>query len=144
LLDVLTGLRVGELLALKWNDIDFQKSQISVTRSIVMQRIGDCKTEASRKPVPMDLRLASALYNWRMISPYPRPDDWILASPHSNGQLPYWPARSTELTFYRQPKFSASRALAGTPSGAPTRHSSRPTVRTSRRCRNSSAIPTVL
>ncbi len=58
LLDVLTGLRVGELLALKWNDIDFQKSQISVTRSIVMQRIGDCKTEASRKPVPMDLRLA--------------------------------------------------------------------------------------
>jgi integrase len=48
LLDVLTGLRVGELLALKWNDIDFQKSQISVTRSIVMQRIGDCKTEASR------------------------------------------------------------------------------------------------
>jgi integrase len=63
LLDVLTGLRVGELLALKRNVIDFQKSQISVTRSIVMQRIGDCKTEANRKPVPMDLRLASALYN---------------------------------------------------------------------------------
>jgi integrase len=141
LLDVLTGLRVGELLALKWNDIDFQKSQISVTRSIFMQRIGDCKTEASRKPVPMDLRLASALYNWRMVSPYPRPDDWILASPDN---CPTGPAHSTELTFYRQPRFSALRVLAGTPSDAPTRHSSRPTVRTSRPCRNSSTMPTVL
>lgn len=90
-LDVLTGLRVGELLALKWSDIDFEKSQISVTRSIVMQRVGDCKTEASRKPVPLDLRLAEALYNWRRMSPYPRPEDWVFASPHSNGRLPYWP-----------------------------------------------------
>ena len=106
LLDVLTGLRVGELLALKWNDIDFQKSQISVTRSIVMQRIGDCKTEASRKPVPMDLRLASALYNWRMISPYPQPEDWILANPHSNGQLPYWPG-----AFYRAHILPAAKIL---------------------------------
>ena len=90
-LDVLTGLRVGELLALKWSDIDFEKSQISVTRSIVMQRVGDCKTEASRKPVPLDLRLAEALYNWRRMSPYPRPEGWVFASPHSNGRLPYWP-----------------------------------------------------
>ena len=90
-LDVLTGLRVGELLALKWNDIDFEKSQISVTHSIVMQHVGDCKTEASRKPVPLDLRLAEALYNWRRMSPYPRPEDWVFASPHSNGRLPYWP-----------------------------------------------------
>lgn len=90
-LDVLTGLRVGELLALKWSDIDFEKSQISVTHSIVMQHVGDCKTEASRKPVPLDLRLAEALYNWRRMSPYPRPEDWVFASPHSNGRLPYWP-----------------------------------------------------
>jgi integrase len=95
-LDVLTGLRVGELLALKWNDIDFEKSQISVTHSIVMQRIGDCKTEASRKPVPLDLRLAEALYNWRLASPYPLSEDWVFASPHSDGRLPYWPG-----AFYR-------------------------------------------
>ncbi len=91
-LDVLTGLRVGELLALKWNDIDFEKSQISVTRSIVMQRVGDCKTEASRKPVPLDLRLGEALYNWRRMSPYPRPEDWVFASPQTKGKQPYWPS----------------------------------------------------
>jgi integrase len=86
-LDVMTGLRVGELLALKWDDIDFEKSQISVTRSIVMQHIGDCKTEASRKPVPLDSRLAEAMDHWRKVSPYPRPGDWVFASPHSNGRF---------------------------------------------------------
>jgi integrase len=45
-LAVMTGLRVGELLALRWSDIDFEKGQVSVTRSIVLQRVGDCKTEA--------------------------------------------------------------------------------------------------
>jgi integrase len=88
----MTGLRVGELLALRWSDIDFAKGQVSVTRSIVLQRVGDCKTEASRKPVPLDPRLAEALYNWRLISPYPQLDDWVFASPHSNGSLPYWPS----------------------------------------------------
>ena len=55
-----TGLRMSELFGLKWNDIDFQKNEISVTRSIVFQVVGPCKTEASQKPVPLDPRLAEA------------------------------------------------------------------------------------
>ena len=43
---VFTGLRVGELLGLKWSDIDLQKMVVHVVRSIVMQHVGDCKTEA--------------------------------------------------------------------------------------------------
>ncbi|MGB8918950.1 MAG: site-specific integrase [Candidatus Sulfotelmatobacter sp.] len=90
-LDVFTGLRVGELLGLKWKDIDFQKMEVHVIRSIVMQHVGDCKTEASRKPVPLDLRLSKVLWNWRLQSPYPIDEDWVFASPHSKGKLPYWP-----------------------------------------------------
>ena len=90
-LAVFTGLRVGELLGLKWKDIDFQKMEVHVIRSIVMQHVGDCKTEASRKPVPLDLRLAKVLWNWRLQSPYPTAEDWVFASPHSGGKLPYWP-----------------------------------------------------
>ena len=90
-LAVFTGLRVGELLGLKWKDIDFQKMEIHVIRSIVMQHVGDCKTEASRKPVPLDLRLSKVLWNWRLLSPYPIDEDWVFASPHSKGKLPYWP-----------------------------------------------------
>jgi len=68
LVDVMTGLRVGELLALKWQDIDFEKFEISVTRSISLQHVGECKTEASRKPVPLDSRLAEALWRWRNLA----------------------------------------------------------------------------
>ena len=39
-LAVFTGLRVGELLGLKWKEIDFQKMEIHVIRSIVMQHVG--------------------------------------------------------------------------------------------------------
>jgi len=50
LLDILTGLRVSELLALKWSDVDFENLELHVTRSIALQHVGPCKTEASQKP----------------------------------------------------------------------------------------------
>ena len=83
---VFTGLRVGELLGLKWSDIDLQKMVVHVVRSIVMQHVGDCKTEASRKPVPLDLRLAKVLWDWRLQSPCPTDEDWVFASPHIGGK----------------------------------------------------------
>lgn len=58
LLDAGTGLRMSELFALKWRDINFQSKEISITRSIVFQVVGPCKTEASQKPIPLDAYLA--------------------------------------------------------------------------------------
>src|SRR2546425_2995685 len=60
-LDVSSGLRVGELLGLKWEDVDFESLEINVTRSVVKQKITRCKTEASRKPIPLDADLAEVL-----------------------------------------------------------------------------------
>jgi integrase len=71
LLDILTGLRVSELLALKWSDVDFENLVLHVTRSIADQHVGPRKTEASQKPVPLDPELAEALLMWRRKSPYP-------------------------------------------------------------------------
>ncbi len=85
-----TGLRMSELFGLKWHDIDFQKNEISVTRSIVFQVVGPCKTEASQKPVPLDLRLAEALKVWREHTKYSKADDWVFASPAARGRKPYW------------------------------------------------------
>ena len=48
--DMITGLRRGELAGLKWKDIDFANLLIKVSRSLVDQRTGKCKTEASAKP----------------------------------------------------------------------------------------------
>jgi integrase len=90
LLDVGTGLRMSELFALKWGDINFHDYQISVTRSIVMQVVGPCKTEASQKPIPLDPYLAEALQQWRQQTRYKAPHDWVFASSDSKGRHPYW------------------------------------------------------
>src|SRR5689334_4277480 len=90
LLDVGTGLRMSELFALKWRDINFQDNEINVTRSMVMQVVGPCKTEASQKPVPLDPYLAEVLQQWRQRARCKAPDDWVFANPASKGRRPYW------------------------------------------------------
>ena len=90
-LDGASGLRVGELLGLKWEDVDFENQVIYIRRSIVKQRVGPPKTEASQKPIPLNKELARALRLWKMKTIYNRPDDWVYASLPMNGTQPYWP-----------------------------------------------------
>jgi integrase len=90
-LDAATGLRRSELLALKWGDVEFDHLQIRVQRSIYMNVVGDCKTEASKRPVPMDPILAAELRAWKQHSSYSQPQDWVFASPRTKGKTPYWP-----------------------------------------------------
>lgn len=91
LLDAATGLRVSELLALRWDDIDFENLEIRVTESIWHQVVGVCKTEASARPVPMDGYMAEDLLRWRKTCAYPKDSDWVFASPTMKGKQPYWP-----------------------------------------------------
>ena len=70
LLDAARGLRVSELLALRWCDVDFENLELRVTRSIWHQVLDNCKTEASAKPVPMDSYMAEDLLRWRRQSVY--------------------------------------------------------------------------
>jgi integrase len=103
LLDAASGLRRSELLALKWSDVDFYELQINVRRSIYLNVIGNCKTEASRKPVPTDPMLASELWSWKQDSSYRQSDDWLFASPRTRGRNPYWPDSCWHMSFARQP-----------------------------------------
>ncbi len=91
LLAACTGLRVSELLALKWSDVDFGKGEIRPCRAVVHQVVGQMKTEASGKPLPMDGALASALLNWRGRCPYNQNADFLFGSPDMDGRQPYWP-----------------------------------------------------
>ena len=92
LLGASTGLRVGELLGLKWEDVDFETLVLRVTRDVVKQRIERCKTEASRKPVAIGADVAEILWAWRMRCAYNEPTDWVFASPAVKGKQPYWPS----------------------------------------------------
>jgi integrase len=60
-----TGLRVSEVLALKWEHIDFDSCVMLVQQGAVNGRIGKVKTEASQDEVPLDPAFAEALLNWR-------------------------------------------------------------------------------
>jgi integrase len=91
LLDVVTGLRRSELIGLKWSDVDFVQLELSVTRSVYRQRVGRCKTEISRKPVPLDPWVAEELLTWRRATPYNQPEDWVFASTKKRGKQPYSP-----------------------------------------------------
>lgn len=86
-----TGLRVSELLGLKWEDVRFDMMEIRPSRAIVDQVVGPLKTDASDKPVPMDTALADVLLGWRGKCPYNQDADFIFGSPEKDGWQPYWP-----------------------------------------------------
>jgi len=94
-LDMVTGLRRGELAGLKWADIDFLNLQINVSRSVVEQHVGRCKTEVSQKPVPIDEYVAADLLEWYRHTPYHAPTDWVFATDSNRagrkrGKQPLW------------------------------------------------------
>ncbi len=91
LLASVTALRASELLGLKWQDFDFESLEINLNRGVVQQVIGELKTEASQKPMPVDRELARVLLEWRHLSPFNQQTDWVFASPEMKGQQPYWP-----------------------------------------------------
>jgi len=100
-LDAFTGLRRGELIGLRWDDVDFEQLLLHVRRSVVAMVEGAPKTEASQKDVPLDAQTAESLFVWRRTSPYPGPGDWVFASPAKEGKQPYWPG--TLWRYYGKP-----------------------------------------
>ena len=101
LVDAASGLRRSELFALKWGDIDFEQKQANVTRSIFFntkrEKVGRCKTEASRKPVPLDDVLLEELLLWRKHCEYRTAEDWVWASPMTRG---LWPIRPETIVLH--------------------------------------------
>lgn len=86
-----TGLRVCEVLGLKWEDIDFIDQSMNVLRSYVDGAIGPCKTEVSQQAVPLDEIAVDGLLAWRKICPFGFDEDWVFGSERAFGKLPVWP-----------------------------------------------------
>jgi integrase len=61
LVAVLTGLRLGELLALRWGRIDLDGSVLRVEESCYLGRFGTPKTRSSRRAVPLSPSVVRAL-----------------------------------------------------------------------------------
>ena len=60
-----TGMRVSEVLALRWEHIDFEAGAMLVQQGAVNGRIGKVKTEASNDYIPLDPEFAQILRCWK-------------------------------------------------------------------------------
>lgn len=83
------GLRISECLALRWADVDWIDSKLTVERSIVCQQVDDVKTEESRKKLVMDRELLTTFQMWKQMTHFSGPDNWVFASPIQCGELPW-------------------------------------------------------
>lgn len=81
------GLRISEITALQWGDIDWERLTLLVRRSFVSGKVYETKTEASQKPLPLDPELAEVLLRFRGQAKYVSPTDLIFAG--SSGK-PRW------------------------------------------------------
>jgi integrase len=80
---IFTGARQGELLGLKWVDVDWQASQIHIQRTFNNGRFFVTKTKASNRRVDLGPTMLIELKKWRLISPK---NEYDLVFPNEAGK----------------------------------------------------------
>ena len=88
LVSVCFGLRISEVLALKWADVDWLAGKLTVERGIIRQHVGDVKTEMSHSAIAISKIMPEALHLWKQTTQFSAPEDWIFASPQSLAGCP--------------------------------------------------------
>jgi|ERR1700674_863437 integrase len=85
LVDAFTGMRVSELLALKWSDVDLERGLLSIRRSYYRRQLRTSKNRSSERTVPLSPGLVSAMRCHKLRRPESALD---LVFPNAVGQ-PY-------------------------------------------------------
>jgi integrase len=83
----MTGLRQGELLGLRWRDVDLPARRVRVVSPYVRGEFGDPKSEGSGRSVPLASRVADALAALRDRSPYSHESELVFCHPESGKPL---------------------------------------------------------
>ena len=65
---IMTGARQGEILGLKWSDVDFQKKQICINRTFNMGRFFTPKTKESVRRIDLAPIVVKKLAAWKLKS----------------------------------------------------------------------------
>jgi integrase len=84
---VMTGMRQGELLALRWLDIDWTAQRIRVRRNLVRGEFGTPKSKRGSRAVPLADRLGGELDRLHQASAFTADDDLVFANPHTGRPL---------------------------------------------------------
>ena len=84
----MTGLRKGELLALRWKDVDWTAGRIRVRQNYVRGQFGTPKSKRSTRSIPMADELAGELDRLYKQSAHEGEGDLVFAHPITGGPLP--------------------------------------------------------
>ncbi|OFV95687.1 MAG: hypothetical protein A3H28_15515 [Acidobacteria bacterium RIFCSPLOWO2_02_FULL_61_28] len=74
------GLRIGEVMGLKWEDVDLLNGSLNIHRSVYQYHVGPAKTPNSEAALPLAPEIVSALLAWRSRAVYRAGGDWMFAS----------------------------------------------------------------
>jgi integrase len=78
---VLAGLRIGEILALRWNRLDFLRGSIEVSATYSdAQGFGTPKTRSSERVIPMSSALRQVLESHRTTCTWREPEDLVFCT----------------------------------------------------------------
>lgn len=80
---VMTGMRQGELLALRWEDVDWTARRVRVRRNFVRGEYGTPKSKRSTRSIPLADRLAGELHAHWTRTEYAADEDLVFAHPHT-------------------------------------------------------------
>ena len=86
----MTGLRQGELMALRWRDVDWQAQRIRVRQNWVLGEFGTPKSKRSTRSVPMADEVAGELDRLFKQSRWKADHYLVFAAPHTE-EPPYKP-----------------------------------------------------
>lgn len=125
----MTGMRQGELLALRWRDVDWEAKRIRVRRSYVRGHWDTPKSRSGERSVPLATRVAVELRRHREQTRVPDGDDLVFAHPERGAVLPHGPLvrrfkKALKAAGVRPVRFHDLRHTFGTrvaASGAPMR-----------------------
>jgi integrase len=85
LLDIATGIRIGERLSLVWGDLDFERNRVTIDSSRSRSDPhGRLKSHAGVRSVPFAPEIAERLKAWRARTPAPGPEDPVWCTPRGN------------------------------------------------------------
>jgi integrase len=79
----MTGLRMGELIALRWRDVDWASSRVRVRRSHVRGEFTTPKSRRGSRAVPLGDDLAAELEHHSQRSAFQADDELVFAHPSS-------------------------------------------------------------
>ena len=74
------GLRISEILGLRWTDFDFKRSAVLIQRSSVGKRLNRLKTECSQDEVPLERGFIVELKKWQELC-LESEGQWLFPSP---------------------------------------------------------------